>query len=477
MMTNRRILSFSAVVAALALAALSLGGAAATHIIIFHTNDIHGHVLPENDVGGLAMIASIVKQQQPDLLLDAGDMFTGTLLSDTYYGEPVMALMNRMGYRVSVLGNHEFDYGLDMLRLRVRQARFPVLSANVRLPIDEVEKSTVIRVKGIRFGIVGLTTEETPITTHPKNLKNVEIIDLVKALEQTLPGLRTQSDLIVAVAHVTPEEELRIARAFPEIRIIISGHTHSPLPAPILEKDTLIVRTGSFAQYVGRIDLDFEDNTVRGLSEKLIEVKGVPPDPDALKAVESYRTKIDDRINAVLGSSTAPMLKTVSDESPLFNLVADAFRSRTGTQIALTNPGGIRTNLPAGPITYGKIFEILPFENTLVTMRVTGSQLKNSLAVDITAVSGLNVVFDSRKPKNQRLVSVTLPDGTPISDDATYTVTVNDFMEAGGDGYSEFMHGANVVDTGIRLRDIVSDYISSRKTVSPLIDGRVQVLK
>jgi 5'-nucleotidase len=150
-------------------------------------------VLPENGAGGLAVIAAIVKQQHPDILLDAGDMFTGSLVSDAFYGESVMAMMNRMGYRASILGNHEFDYGLSTLRDRVRQARFPVLSANVVLPYDDVGKTMVISVKGIRFGIVGLTTEETPTTTHPKNVKNVQFLDVVRTLEQVLPPLRKTS--------------------------------------------------------------------------------------------------------------------------------------------------------------------------------------------------------------------------------------------------------------------------------------------
>jgi 5'-nucleotidase len=475
MMTQRRVLS--SCFAFVLVLVLALGAQNATHVLILHTNDIHGHVLPENGAGGLAIIAAMVKQARPDLLLDAGDMFTGTLLSDTFYGEPVMALMNRMGYSVSVLGNHEFDYGIDMLRNRVRQADFPILSANVQLPVKEVQKFTILKAKGIRFGIVGLTTEETPTTTHPKNLKNVQIKDLVKSLEETLPAVRPKADFIIALTHITPEEELRVARAFPEIRLIISGHTHAPLPAPILEKETLIVRTGSFGTYLGRVDLDFDSRKVRSMSEKLIAVKDVPPDPDALKTVERYRSSIEDKMNALIGMATAPMPKTILEESPLFNLVTDAFRAKTHTQIAMTNPGGIRTNLPAGPITYGKIFEILPFENTLVTMKITGAQVKRSLAVGVTAVSGVKAVFDYNKPKDERLVSVTLADDSPIVDDAWYTVTVNDFMQAGGDGYVEFARGQEIADTGIRLRDIVSEYISNKKTVTPLIDGRVQVLR
>ena len=441
-----------------------------------HTNDIHGHVLPENDAGGLAMIAAIVKQERPDLLVDAGDMFTGTLLSDTYYGEPVMRVMNRMGYRAGILGNHEFDYGLDLLRARVRQADFPVLSANVVLPVKEVEKSRVIAVKGIRFGIVGLTTDEAPITTHPKNMKNVQVLDVVRGLEQALPQIRSRSDFILVLGHLRPDEELRVARAFPEVRLIIGGHTHMRLPAPIREKDTLIVRTSAFGEYVGRVDLDFEDRVVKQMAAKLIPARGLPPDPDVLKAVDSFQAKIEQKMRSVIGEATAAVPRGRTNEAPLPNLIADAFRAKGKTQVAIVNIGSVRTDLPAGPITFGKIFEIQPFPNTLVTMFITGVQLKRSLAVDLAAVSGLRAVFDLSKPKNERLVSATLEDGSPIVDNLYYSVTINDFMQVGGDGYNEFAYGAQIIDTGELARDAVVEYITSRKTIGPLVDGRVQIV-
>jgi 5'-nucleotidase/UDP-sugar diphosphatase len=472
-----RLLGSTLIATRLLIAALALAGPTQTHVIIMHTNDIHGHVLPENEAGGLAMIATIVKQQRPDILLDAGDMFVGTVLSDTYCGESVIAVMNRMGFRASILGNHEFDYGLNTLRDRVREAGFPVLSANVVLPFDNVGKTRVIRAKGIRFGVVGLTTEETPTTTHPKNMKNVQLLDIVRALEKNVPQLRKTSDFVIVLGHLAPEEELRVARAFPEIKLIISGHSHKELPEPIRERDAMIVRTGSFGRFVGRVDLDFENRALAKMSQRLIEVKGVAPDPDVLKAVEPYRAKLGRQMNAVLGEATAVLAKLVEDGGAMLNLVSDAYRAKTGTQIALANVGGIRTSLPAGPITYGKVFEILPFESTVVTMRITGAQLKRSLAVDVTAVSGVRAVFDLRKPKNDRLVSATLENGSPILDDATYTVTINDFMQAGGDGYTEFANGAEVRDTGLRMRDVVSEYITARKTVTPLIDGRMQIIR
>jgi len=460
----------------LLLAALSVTAAPDTHIVLMHTNDIHGHLLPEKGEGGLAVIAAIVRQHHPDLLLDAGDMFTGTLVSDAFYGESVMAVMNRMGYRASILGNHEFDYGLKAMRDRVRQARFPVLSANVVLPYDDVGKTRVIPTKGIRIGLVGLTTEETPTTTHPKNVKDVRFLDLVRTLEQVLPSLQKSSDFVIVIGHLAPAEELRIARAFPQIKLIISGHSHTELQQPIHESNALIVRTGSYGRFVGRVDLDFEGRTLKKLSTQLIEAKGVSPDPEALQIVEPYRAKVERQMNTVLGEASSSFSRLVEEGGALLNLVTDAYRTRTGAQIALANTGGVRTSLPAGPITYGKLFEILPFENTIVTMKITGAQLMRSLAVRLTAVSGIRVAFDLRKPKGEQLVSVTLDDGSPILETATYTVAINDFMQAGGDDYTEFANGTETKDTGMRLRDVVSDYVRKKNTLTPVIDGRIQIV-
>src|SRR4030095_6948941 len=181
------------------------------------------------------------------------------------------------------------------------------------------------------------------------------------------------------------------------------------------------------------------------MNTQLVPASGVAPDPAALKVLEPWRQKIDQKMNTVLGTAVAPLPRTnPTQDSPLYDLVADLYRERTGTQIALANTGGIRTDLPAGPITYGKVFEILPFENTLVTLKLTGTQLKRTLAVTLTAVSGLRAVYDLSKPKNEKLLSVTLADGSPLIDDATYTVTVNDFMLAGGDDYTELARGTQI---------------------------------
>src|SRR5438094_119875 len=167
--------------------AFRLTADAPVHVVIMHTNDIHGQLLPRDGIGGIAEIATIIRSARPDLILDAGDISTGTFLADEFKGAPTIQAMNRIGYMASTIGNHEFDYGQAALRMRLRESKFPLLSANIQTPIAEIKRYTIITAKGIRFGIIGLTTQELKTTGHPKNMGGVNILDTVKTLEQILP--------------------------------------------------------------------------------------------------------------------------------------------------------------------------------------------------------------------------------------------------------------------------------------------------
>src|SRR5262245_37294650 len=164
------------------LAGLWFAAQSPTHITIMHTNDLHGQLLPKAGVGGIAEIATIIRSNKPDLILDAGDISTGTFLSDEFKGQPTIQAMNKIGYSASPIGNHEFDYGQPALRLLLRQAKFPVLSANLETPITEIKKYTIITAKNVRFGIIGLTTEDVKTQTHPRNVAGVTVLDLVKTV-------------------------------------------------------------------------------------------------------------------------------------------------------------------------------------------------------------------------------------------------------------------------------------------------------
>jgi len=451
-----------------------------THIVVMHTNDIHGQLLPKDGVGGIAEVAAIIRDGRPDLILDAGDFTTGTFLADEFKGVPTIQAMNQIGYTSSTIGNHEFDYGQSALRMRLREANFPVLSANIKAPLPGIKKYTVVTAKGLRFGIIGLTTEELKTQSHPRNVMDVTVFDFVQGLQKLLPEVRNKSDFIIVTAHLQDEEEERLANAFPEIRLVIGGHNHEVRGA-IRHGETLVTKTGVSGRNVGRVDLEFQNKKLTHIDAKLIPVRGVRPAPDVVRVLAPFQEKVQKKMNEPVAEAADDLLYSRTSESPLGNLVADAFREKGKTQIALQNIGGIRTRVVKGPIKWGDIFEVLPFQNTLITVKLTGAQLKKTLerglvsSIGMVAVSGIRVRFDTKKTDGQRVVSLTLIDGTPVDDLKLYSITTNDFVLAGGDGFTELANGTDPMDTGILLRDVLVDYIRARRVLSPVLDGRIIV--
>jgi 2',3'-cyclic-nucleotide 2'-phosphodiesterase/3'-nucleotidase len=440
----------------------------ATTLVLLHTNDLHGQVLPRNGFGGLSQLATVIRREKPDMLLDAGDIFTGTMASDEFFGKPMIEVMNRLGYAASALGNHEFDYGLRELTNRLKEARFPVLSANVT-GLDQVKPYTVLSVKGVRVGVIGLTVENLP--THPKNLSTIKVHGIVDALAETLPKVRAVSDFVIVLAHISFEEQLRVARAYPEIRLVVAGHPH--VARATLLGQTLIVEAGSSAQAVGKVTIRLAGKVPDSLTSEIIALRNVEPDSEIQSIIAPYEKTIAARAAEKLGEARDDLRKSETAESPLNNLVADSLREAAGTQIGLHNIGGIRAGLTRGIITRGAVFEVMPFQDTVVKMTLTGSQLKRLLGRDVLAVSGLRVTWDTMRERPNLLVSATLANGSPISDTGTYTIAVNDFMAAGGDGLVELTQGTSIQDTGILVRDAIASYLKKRPVVSAATDGRV----
>lgn len=444
-----------------------------TSLVLVHTNDLHGQVLPRGDAGGMAELATAIKRERPDLILDGGDMFTGTMLSDETFGKPMIEILNRIGYNAVALGNHEFDYGIPELRNRLREAKFPVLSANLT-GVPEVQPYTIVNAKGLRIGVIGLTVEALANETHPKNLTTIKTTNVVEALRETLPKLRPQADLIFVVAHVSFEEQMAAARAFPEIRVIVAGHPHVSRTTQV--GPTLIVETGSRTLNIGKVEIRLNGKNIESMTSQMIPVRGIAKDPEIQAVINPYEKQISARAAERLGQASVDLpLSSRTQESPINNLIADAIREYAGTPIALHNTGGIRATFRKGPITRGDVFEVLPFQNTVVKMSLTGAQLKQVLGRGVMAVSGLKVSWDTTRPSPNRLVSIALTNGQPIQDESRYNVAVNDFNAAGGDGLMELTQGTSINDTGVLLRDVFAAYLKKHPVVSAATDGRVTI--
>jgi 2',3'-cyclic-nucleotide 2'-phosphodiesterase (5'-nucleotidase family) len=191
--------------------------------------------------------------------------------------------------------------------------------------------------------------------------------------------------------------------------------------------------------------------------------------------LEPFEAQVNQLLQRVLGHASADLLQSKAAESHIGNLVADAVRAKTGTEIALINAAEPQAGIRKGPITSRVVLEVLPEENTLVTMRLSGAQIKSILAKSMMNLSGVRVKLDITKPEGKRLVSAHLEDGTPIREKAFYSVTTNHSLLSGRDALTEFSAGVNVEDTGILMREALAEHILRLRVVTPRLEGRIKV--
>jgi len=504
------------------------------NITILHTNDIHGRL--ENVIkgdNGIARIATLVEQIRDEaalegrfvLLLDAGDATHGTLLANYFEGKPVIDVMNTMGYDAMEIGNHDFNYGQAGLAERAAQANFPLLCANVVETATGMVPSyltpyVIKEVGGRRIAIFGLITPETPWVTHPKNVVGLTFLDPIETAKQLVPKLRPKADVIIALTHIGYPMDRNLAENVEGISVIVGGHSHTKIVTPENIGDTIIVQAWEYGKVLGRLDLtlsvqslpDTHDqrwhrwhrSAVTSFSGELIpNTTSIPRDPAVQGIIDNYLAILGTEMSRVVGrtlvdldgrrwSAPIPGLQGIRrEEKNVGNLVADMMRwaSEGEAQIAFNNGGGIRWHklFPAGDITYKDVYELLPFTNTLVMMDLTGSQIRQALENSVKnthlqgaasefggflQISGMTFEYDNSLPMGSRVVEV-LVGGVPLDDAAVYRVATNDFLAAGGDGYTVLTGGTNFVNTGRYLLEYMVEYLQEFSPISPAVEGRI----
>lgn len=469
------------------------------HLTILYINDYHAHITPfkahfkdEHKVGGIARISTIVKTIReenrkakiPTLFLCAGDVLQGTPSSTVFKGEPDFICLGEIGLDAMVLGNHEFDYGQENLNKLRKLANFPILGGNV---VSERGQAPIVKsyftrnIKGIRIHILGLVTDETPITTHPKNVKSLLFLDPITTAKKILTELE-KGNLTIALTHLGYETDKKLAESTEGIDIIIGGHSHTKIEEPEKVKNTLICQAYEYGEYVGRLDLDIEDGKISGYEGILIPVtEDVEEDPEIKKIVDEYMVKLDKNLKEVIGTALTPLNGAREDvrnkETNLGNLIADVVRSMAKSDIALMNAGGIRASIDKGAITVEEVLNVLPYSNHLVIMKLNGSEILEVLnhyaqiepgSGGFLQISGIRLEIENKKIKSLGI------GGKQIELEKLYSVATNDFLAAGGDGYTTFKKGRNYIDTGLLISDILIDYIKSNKEINAKLDGRIK---
>lgn len=484
-------------------------------IRVLQTSDFHGAILPgarerrtDRPLGGSAVLAAWIEKlraENPEgtVLIDGGDCFQGTMISNLQFGRPVVEQMNALRYDAFAVGNHEFDWSADTLVARVRQMRFAALAANMqerrggRLP-RWVRADTAFARRGVDVGVFGLSYRNTPSVTLARHVAHLRFEDDSAAAARAAPRLRRAgADLVLGVGHVPAESDslrharggdlVRLARGVRGVDAWFGGHSHN-LVLDEVDGVPLMI-PGSHGQYVAVCDLVFDPVAGRIVERRTrlqpTYADEVAADSAMAARVERWNADVAPLSAVELGRNARTLTRNRNRESSLGDLVADAMREAAGADLALQNSGGLRADLREGVITKGAIYEVMPFDNTLVTMELTGAEIRRAFEEGlrfgrIAQLSGMRIAFDPGRPEMERVVTLTMADGSPLEDAKTYRVVVNNFMATGGDNYDSLAQGRNVVDTGLLVRGVLEDYVGARtkrgESLDVALDGRIERL-
>ena len=484
-------------------------------VTILHTNDLHGHVEPwtgwgdlaGRTVGGLDRLASAVKQARAEagtaqtLLLDAGDTFGDTLIADRTRGKVMVDAMNAMRYDAMVIGNHEPDYTAATLKERMREARFAVLAANIRTRGGHLyARPYLLRtVNGVHVGILGLAYPNTPATTAPKNVEGLTFLDAVETARTFVPRLRREgAQIVIVLSHYGLAADQKLARDVPGIDLIVGGHSHNRMSEAAREGDTLIVQAGAHGSDLGRIDLEIADGRVVGHRRSLIAIDNATyaPEPKVAAVIASHLRRHRDAIERKIADATSPITRAQTlagqtpgkrdQQSPADSLFADLLREATGAEVALLPGVGYGVAIPAGPIRYGELRNLIPHESHTVTLTLTGAQLRAVLEQSLEntytddpkkkvggmiQLSGMNFEYDRHAGFGSRVIEVTVG-GAPLDAERRYRVATNSLLAEGGHHYTTFKEASDK-QQGAPLHELVSQSLARMRAVTVPSDLRI----
>ena len=495
---------FVSVIALAVLAPLAL--AAPLTLTLVHVND-WDQMAGTGGAGGAAKIATVVAEERARaeaegglaVVTFGGDMISPSVLSGIDKGAHMIELANAVGFDVAVLGNHEFDFGPDVLQERLAESETDWLAGNVTSAgggFPGTTATAVVDRDGYRIGFLGLVTTETPVISSPgPDVAFAPVAETGAALAQDLKS--EGADIVVALTHQGLGADLELLRKVKGIDVVLGGHDH--LLIAHHDGRHAVMKAGSQGRHVGVLTLKIDRVEGRGGATRVVwtpdfrlrSTAATEGDAELAARVRDYQARLDESLDVVIGE-TAVELSTRgflrgSAETAFGNLLADAMRLATGADIALTNGGGIRGDTvyqPGTKLTRKMVLTELPFGNKTVVLRLIGAQVQEALENGVSRaenpsgrfpqVSGLAFSFDTRRPPGERVTSVTVGDA-PLEEGKTYTLATNNFLANGGDDYRVFRAGEALVDSasGSLMAGQLIDHIVAAGTVSPVIEGRI----
>jgi 5'-nucleotidase len=470
-----------------------------SRITLLHLNDVYEYAsVDDGRKGSFARLETLRRQAVSDnpntLFLFSGDTLSPSVASSFFRGRQMIEMWNAIHLDVATLGNHEFDFGPDVLRERMVESRFPWLAANVRdrsgASFGQMPEFVVREVGGVKVGIFGLLTVDTAETSSCG--PDVVFQDPVEAARVLVPRMRSAgAQVIVALTHLTLAEDKRLARAVP-VDVILGGHEHEP--SQTLLGSTPIFKWGSDARILGRVELQVDGGKVIEMDWQGQSVgKTVAADPGVTALAAGYEQKLAAQLNEPLVQVGVDLEGRSAvcrqQETNLGNLVADAMREQAAADCALITGSSIRVDrvVPAGVLTRRQAMMILPYENGVVKVRLSGRELLKVAEHAVSApgpesssfpqVSGMQLRYDPNRPVGQRVVQL-LVGGKPLQPEGSYTFACSEFVRKGGCGYEMLPQARLLVEPHDAPAEGVAliEYLHRHKVVSPQLEGRIQAV-
>jgi 5'-nucleotidase / UDP-sugar diphosphatase len=509
-------------------------------IVVMHSNDVHGGIdsseavfmNPEYppELGGGASAARLIQWTRKYcadngkgfLLMDTGDIFQGTLVGTKTKGEAVVRVMNELGYDLWVPGNHEFDLGRQVPEKLMKEAEFPVITANVLDSTggglaDFARPYIIKKIGPFKVGIIGITTTGTEHMAFKENIRGLTFAPEVSTLTAYRDTLRQLgADIIIAACHLGlpydrwqawadlekwekqgwksdyARNAFELARRVPGISVMFCGDIHVGYQEPWVDP---VTHTPCFQGY-GRgtnllmVELQFDVETKSLIGWKPFQDQGTlvtllserfPRDRRVAESIDTSVARVEKGFNEKVGESIIPITRSGEGESLMGNLVCDAMLWKMKGDLAITNKGGVRTDLPQGTITPRDIFDVLPFDNTLGSVTVTGQFIRDLLEEKVAFggsglyVSGIRVKVDRNKPRGERIVSLEVA-GKPCDANGQYRLITTDYLLEGNSGMEKLsaLRSQAAIESGIYMRESLTEYVKEFSPLEPKLDGRWQ---
>ncbi len=413
-------------------------------LTILHVNDLHARISPlDNHNGGFAYLATAIRKERAGcndcILLSAGDLVQGSPVSTIFHGLPVFEIANLMGFDAATLGNHEFDYGWMQVRKFIQTAKYPIVSSNIVNAAGELitpKPYVILKVNGLRVAVIGGMTDSLHTLSTSKLLEEWHTLPVFDTVRKYAAEVRDQSDLIVLLAHITSEEEMHFLESAPEIPVLVTGHIHRGIDQAVSRDGRVMVRVKSYGEELGRLDLkvDTEKKAPVSWTWKRIPIDStqIEPSTEVARAVKHWEDEVTTRVDQPLAVS-----KKAFTKPEVKRLIEQALRDETGSDFSWMNQGGVRDTLPEGQLLVRHIWNIMPFDNTVLVGTFKGRDLPP-------------VVVGDRK----------------VDPDREYTLAVSDYT-AENQGTAENLRTTGLKfpnDVGL-MRDLIIDWVRKKKVI------------